>query len=201
MSCVEPLETEQIAALAKPPKVARLSDRVLALILDTVALLPIYYLVGCFLAAWIGTYSFTMPLQVSFDLHGGPFFLYLLLLTVVWIAYYAICEATFRKTIGKSIVGIEVQPAGFLPFSAEQAWRRNLLRPLDAFGFYLLGFLAANSSKRHQTIGDKVANTIVCEEERPNRRKAAWGGIAFFVGGVVLNILFGYLFIGIRVGG
>lgn len=171
----------------KSPRIARIGDRVFALFLDFVVLLPIYFLAGCILAIWFGNYS-----TGSFELRGGPFFLYLLVTTAVWVIYYAICEANFRKTIGKWIVGIEIRPAGPLPFSAEQAWRRNLLRPIDAIGFYLLGFLVANSSKRNQTIGDKVANTIVYEEERPNREEAVWAGIAFLLGGIALNIIFGF---------
>jgi uncharacterized RDD family membrane protein YckC len=169
----------------KVPKIARIGDRVMALILDTVALLPIYFLVGCVLGVWFGSYS-----EGTFELPWGPTFLYLFVLTVIWIVYYAVSEASYKGTVGKYIVGIEIGSAGPLQFSAEQAFRRNLLRPVDAIGFYLLGFLVALSSKQRQTIGDRVAGTIVCEKERVNRRQAVWVWIAFFVGGVILNAVF-----------
>ena len=183
---MEATESEIINAEAEEArKLARVGDRVFALILDTFALLPIYFLAGCILGVWFGTYS-----NGSFSLYGGPFFVYLLVLTIVWVAYYVVCEASFRATIGKAIVGIEIGSAESYPYAAEQAVRRNLMRPIDAIGFYLLGFLMAVSSKRHQTIGDRVAGTAVYENESPNRRKAIWVGVAFFVGCVILNAVF-----------
>jgi len=190
---VETLESEKVETQPqKTPQIARMIDRFFALVLDTVALLPIYFLAGCILGVWFGVY-YSKPFQMHFELYGGPFFLYLFVLTGIWVIYCAISEASFRKTIGKSIVGIEIWPAGSLPFSAEQAWRRNLLRPVDAIGFYLLGFLVANSSRRKQTIGDKVADTVVCRKEQLNRAKAVWIGVAFFASGIILNVIFGLL--------
>jgi uncharacterized RDD family membrane protein YckC len=185
-ACVEATEPEIINTPAENTrKLARIGDRVFALILDTIALLPIYFLAGCVLGVWFGTYA-----NGAFSLNGGPFFLYLLVLTILWVVYYMVCEVSFRATIGKAIVGIEIGSAESYPYAAEQAVRRNLMRPIDAIGFYLLGFLMAVSSKRHQTIGDRVAGTAVYEKESPDRRRAIWIGVAFFIGGVLLNAIF-----------
>jgi hypothetical protein len=40
---------------------------------------------------------------------------------------------------------------------------RNVLRPIDAIGLYLVGFIVAVKSKDTQRIGDIVGGTIVCE--------------------------------------
>ena len=83
------------------------------------------------------------------------------LLLALGIGYYIVCEAAAGATLGKLMVGIRVvgEDGEHVTFGA--AVVRNLLRVVDAFLFYLVGFLFALTSTRGQRLGDRAAHTIV----------------------------------------
>jgi uncharacterized RDD family membrane protein YckC len=83
------------------------------------------------------------------------------LLLALGVAYYVACEALTGMTLGKRMVGIRVvrEDGEHVTFGA--AVVRNLLRLVDAFVFYLVGFLFALTSPRGQRLGDRAAHTIV----------------------------------------
>jgi len=70
-----------------------------------------------------------------------------------------------------------------------RAFLRNLLRPVDAIGFYLLGFIVAISSKENLRIGDRVARTVVAENPRARRWQAFLLLIAIAAVGINLSPL------------
>lgn len=109
---------------------------------------------------------------------------------LLWLAFYMVSEAWFRGTFGKHVMGIEVFTTLRTPITMSHAVIRNLLRPIDAIGFYLLGFIVAVSTKQNQRIGDIAGQTITCEtEERRRGRALLWAGI-FFAGGMIADWLF-----------
>lgn len=82
---------------------------------------------------------------------------------VVPVAYHAVLEAAFARTAGKAVVGVEVTDGdGGTPAT----WRvlvRNAIRPVDAVGAYLVGFLVASLTDRYRRLGDVAAGTEVRE--------------------------------------
>jgi uncharacterized RDD family membrane protein YckC len=89
---------------------------------------------------------------------GGKAFL---LLLVLGLAYYVLCEAATGATLGKRMVGICVvsEDGARLTFGA--AVVRNLLRLVDGLFFYLVGAIFALASPRGQRVGDRAAHTLV----------------------------------------
>lgn len=71
------------------------------------------------------------------------------------------------QTPGKRALSLKVLDANGLKLQASQIAVRNLMRSLDSLpGLYLIGGLAALFSKRHQRLGDMVANTIVVQQQK-----------------------------------
>lgn len=71
------------------------------------------------------------------------------------------------QTPGKRVLSLRVMDANGLKLQASQIAVRNLMRALDSLpGLYTVGGVAALLSKRHQRLGDMVANTIVVQQRR-----------------------------------
>ncbi len=71
------------------------------------------------------------------------------------------------QTLGKRVLSIKVMDANGLKLQASQIAVRNLMRAIDSLpGLYLVGGVAVLLSKRHQRLGDMVANTIVVQQRR-----------------------------------
>ena len=71
------------------------------------------------------------------------------------------------QTLGKRVLSIRVMDANGLRLQASQIAVRNLMRAVDSLpGLYLVGGISALLSKRHQRLGDMVANTIVVQQRR-----------------------------------
>ena len=96
--------------------------------------------------------------NVGVDIAGGNVFWALLALGV---GYYTLCEAASGATLGKRLVGIRVVGEDGERVSLGAAFVRNLLRPVDALFFYLVGAIFALTSKRGQRLGDRAAHTVV----------------------------------------
>jgi len=77
--------------------------------------------------------------------------------------YFFIFESIFHKTIGKRIFNLKIVSAGGRPLDWTQTLIRNLLRPIDLTGFYLLGFIFIVLTSKSQRLGDLLAKTIVVE--------------------------------------
>ena len=80
-------------------------------------------------------------------------------------AYWILTEWVLGATVGKLICDLRVVSVTGKKCSYEQAVKRNLLRILDFFPFYLTGFLAAKFSPLRQRLGDQWANTIVVSKQ------------------------------------
>ena len=69
------------------------------------------------------------------------------------------------QTLGKRVFGLRVIDAHGLRLQFPQIALRNLLRPIDSLPlFYLVGGIAALSTRWSQRLGDLVANTVVAHE-------------------------------------
>jgi uncharacterized RDD family membrane protein YckC len=84
-----------------------------------------------------------------------------LMVLALGLTYYILCEALTGMTVGKRMVGIKVAREDGEHVTFGGAVVRNLLRPVDALFFYLVGFAFAMTSPRGQRLGDRAAHTIV----------------------------------------
>lgn len=110
-----------------------------------------------------GSYKFEDG-TASYRVVGVPFLLSLL----VWIAYFAILEATLGATLGKLALGIRVLKADGSKLDWGASIVRNILRIVDAFPYfipYLLGAILVWSSPTRQRLGDRAASTVVVRKD------------------------------------
>lgn len=98
------------------------------------------------LALWLGI----LTLAIAFS----AFVLYFVLLEGLWDGY----------TVGKRIAGIKVVGEDGSSCSLRASIVRNVLRPIDGFLYYAVGYLAMATSDRRQRIGDRIAGTVVVSE-------------------------------------
>jgi uncharacterized RDD family membrane protein YckC len=87
---------------------------------------------------------------------------------VITIGYGIVLEWIWHgQTLGKRVLALRVMDANGLKLQASQIAVRNLMRAIDSLpGLYLVGGVATLVSKRHQRLGDMVANTIVVQQRR-----------------------------------
>lgn len=87
-----------------------------------------------------------------------------LLLGLVQLAYFTVCESTWGTTIGKRMLDLRVRTEDGEKPSLTAALVRNVLRVVDGLPYlipYLLGAIVAWTSPRRQRIGDRAAHTVV----------------------------------------
>lgn len=122
--------------------------RALATVIDTILLAVVAY--GM---AWLsGTTT-----KAGFELHGGPFFLLILII----LTYYIVLEGLLGATIGKLILGLRVVKLDGSAIDWRASVVRNLLRLVDGIIFYLLGAILIWASPQRQRLGDRLAGTTV----------------------------------------
>lgn len=158
---MDKLATPELPVLivAQPFRVARVGDRVVATLLDQIALLPVL-----FLAIFaIGIKNGEGFENGTMELHGGDALSAFFLIFLLWMTYYIAAEALFGGTLGKFMMGIKVATTLCEPITFGQAIVRNLLRPIDSIGLYLLGLSVAISSTNNQRVGDLAAGTMIFE--------------------------------------
>jgi uncharacterized RDD family membrane protein YckC len=90
------------------------------------------------------------------------------------LGYFVLLEGLWNgQTLGKKALSIRVRMADGTAITFAAALGRNLLRPADMLPFcYFVGLLAMFTNPRSQRLGDLVANTIVCQERKPEPRFA-----------------------------
>jgi uncharacterized RDD family membrane protein YckC len=81
---------------------------------------------------------------------------------VVAALYYILLEGFFGRTVGKWVTGIKVikEATGEVP-GVGNAFLRTILRLIDGFFSYLVGFIVVINSSRRRRLGDMAANTLV----------------------------------------
>lgn len=84
----------------------------------------------------------------------------------LWVGYGTLFEATIGATPGKLVAGLVVAGADNEPASVRAVALRNLLRAVDSFGFYFIGFLALSMDSRRQRLGDRLGDTVVLRRAR-----------------------------------
>lgn len=93
--------------------------------------------------------------------------LILLMLFLVNWGYYVICEGFFRgKTPGKKVFSLRVIDEQGCPVSFWSAFLRNMIRSVDSFPLYGIGWLTMLMCGRFRRLGDLAARTVVIEERQ-----------------------------------
>lgn len=122
--------------------------RFVAIVIDTVILLPVFYV----LAGMSGQTT-----EGGFELTGVPFFIAL----AVGIGYYVVFEALRGATVGKMVVGLRVLKDDGGSVSWSESAIRNVLRIVDGLFFYLVAAILVWTSDKRKRLGDRAAGTVV----------------------------------------
>jgi uncharacterized RDD family membrane protein YckC len=157
---VAPAEAAPVA-VRKPAsrRMAKLGDRFLAFLLDTMVLFGVFAVVDAWVfMRWGRVEGTELSLTTAALVIAG------MLNAVILFCYGWLLEAGFGATLGKAIVGIRVIRTTQRSVLAATAIR-NLLRIVDGFGCYLVGAVVAGCSGLRQRVGDMCAGTAVVEEE------------------------------------
>jgi uncharacterized RDD family membrane protein YckC len=146
-----------------------MSDRIFATILDGFLLLPALVATIVLSAHW----NHIPPSEDGdINLVGIPALEAMSLSLLISCVYTFLSEAFYSRTLGKDVMGVEVRSKNGTPCSIRKAFLRNLLRPVDALGFYFVGFLVAINSQQNLRIGDRIAGTVVTENPEARRWRA-----------------------------
>lgn len=156
-----PRPASRIQSSNSAPVVARLGDRLIAIVLDTIFISAIL-LVATATLMWRRP-KIAEGLSVMALVGVATAALVLLVFLYHWLL-----EGAFGATMGKAIIGVRVTrfDTGEKPGLGSSAIR-NALRLVDALAFYLVGFFVAVFSQARRRIGDYAANTVVLEHAAP----------------------------------
>ena len=148
------IETPEGVRFALP--LAGVVSRFLALVIDLAAIATI----GSVLQKIAGLIGIVSPDSMAAVTLLGYF--------VITIGYSIVFEWIWHgQTPGKRVLSLKVMDANGLRLEASQIAVRNLMRAADSLpGLYLVGGVAALVDRRHQRLGDMVANTIVVQQRR-----------------------------------
>jgi uncharacterized RDD family membrane protein YckC len=154
------------SAAAGGPLTARLGDRLIAVVLDTIFIAAVLLVCA---AAVFWRWPHIHENKSVWTLVGLSVGATLLLAFL----YHWLQEGAFGATMGKAIVGVRVtRQDGSVPGLGSSAIR-NAFRLLDALPFYVIGFFVATFSRGKRRIGDYAAGTFVLEHASPVGERAA----------------------------
>lgn len=113
----------------------------------------------------------------EYNIVGGDFLLYVLIVGVVGIVYWMVLPGLTGWTLGKLATGIRVvKDDGTLPAGVGKNVIRQLLWIADSFPYvipYLTGFILALTNDRNKRVGDIVAGTLVVKAAAAGQPVAA----------------------------
>jgi len=141
------------------PRLAKLGDRFNAFVLDTIVLFGLFAMAD----AWIFMRWSSFE-KAELSLTAASLVAVLMTNAAIFFIYTCMLEASCGATVGKVIVGIRVVRTGRRG-ALSAAAIRNLLRFVDAVGFYVIGAIVAGCSPWRQRLGDLSAGTMVVEEQ------------------------------------
>lgn len=122
--------------------------------------LALFYFAGMALAARFGVIT-----ESGFGLSLGPALLLVGIVTAVILSYFIFAEAMLGSTLGKFVSQIKVANDAGQRITLLASTIRNLMRLIDAIGFYLVGAISVIVTKRSQRLGDLAAGTVVVRRE------------------------------------
>jgi uncharacterized RDD family membrane protein YckC len=140
-------------------KPASLPIRAIAAIFDSVAAwFAWYYIIELWGIPKSSAGGFTsVTMGAARAMAGFP----ALALIIATAAFWIIPEWATGATLGKWVCKLRVVSREGSPITIGQSLKRNTLRLIDCFPFYLIGFLVAALTPERQRLGDLWAKTIV----------------------------------------
>lgn len=139
------------------------TDRLKAVLFDSLVVVLFGMLAGMYAALTLGELGVS-----AWSPDNAPGWFYLVPIVPAGVLYHALCEWRYGTTPGKQLfTPLVVATADGDPLSARAAILRNVLRPIDAVGIYLVGWLATEATDRRQRLGDLAAGTIVGRPASP----------------------------------
>lgn len=132
---------------------AGIGKRVLGAIIDIVVLMVV---------SVVFAMNFGGAEGISFSVTGIP----AVVLFALIFLYFIIMEAATGRTIGKYILKTKVVNETGEKLSWGQSVARNLMRIVDGFAFYLVGFVVVLASQNKQRIGDMISRTYVIDVKK-----------------------------------
>jgi uncharacterized RDD family membrane protein YckC len=146
---------------------ASLGDRTLAVLLDLLVLVAVFWAVGMWLAPLFGGLT-----SEGFNLQGRPALIIITVSGLVFLFYYVCLESWFGATFGKIVAGARITGVDGDPLDLRRSLIRNLLRIIDALVIYLLAAVLVLVTKKRQRLGDMVARTVVTKRDYPGLVRA-----------------------------
>lgn len=170
MQPAEQLRIDTPEQIALELSVAGVGSRFLAIAVDTVLQLILYF------AGFIALVAFRLPslLLPSMGLFG-PAMAILFGFCVYW-GYFAFFEIIWSgRTPGKRLAGIRVIKETGRPINAFEAIGRNVLRAIDFLpAMYALGIVCMLLNRNSRRLGDFVAGTIVVHDRQTEAVRPDW---------------------------
>ncbi len=153
-----------------PPNTHVLVRRFIALLIDSFFLsIPIALTEATFGVAQNMPYVAAPGVGISYVPYTSNAVVALPWLYLIAFLYFFLQEALFGTTMGKRIAGLKVvygnEHAVSQPLTWQAAFIRNLVRPIDAIGGYLAGWILVLSSSQRRRLGDHLAGTLVVLDE------------------------------------
>jgi uncharacterized RDD family membrane protein YckC len=139
-------------------RVARMGDRLIAVILDSLLIAAFFSAFGMWYSVERGGIR-----EGGFSLSGIHALVVILVCLCVGLLYYWLLEGFFGATIGKAIAGVRVLKNDGSRCSLKPSLIRNIMRIVDGIAIYLVGFIVAIFSKMRRRVGDYAAGTVVVE--------------------------------------
>lgn len=131
--------------------------RLLAFLIDVIAMLGIYMVLGMILSLSLFFPVIRALPMIGFWLYGSLFF-------VSWI-YFAVFESSsWQATIGKHVLGLKVTDLTGQRISFWRATARYFLKFLSRLILYI-GVLMAFFTKRKQALHDKFSSTLILDQK------------------------------------
>ncbi|MGH2406039.1 MAG: RDD family protein [bacterium] len=181
--------SDAASSLAVETPLATLGQRIIAQFVDGFVAFGVFLFMGITLAPRFGAATAS-----GFELTGTPARLMMTIVGVLLLGYFTVAEAAFGATLGKTAAGIRVRRVGGAPIGLLGALLRNLLRIVDAQGFYLVAVVSIIVTKHRQRLGDLAAKSVVVQSPA-----AGWARLAAVI--VALALAAGAVVAGYRMRG
>ena len=164
------LEVETPEQIALSYSVAGVGSRGAAVVIDTLisfGILVVLALVMGIAASYAGLTFGKLNPSMAWIVAA-----YFIAQFVVMWGYYVLFEGIWDgQTPGKRVMHLRVVRDGGFSVTFAASAVRNLLRAIDAFGFYIVAIVVALMSDSRKRLGDIVAGTFVIKEERAQVQK------------------------------
>jgi uncharacterized RDD family membrane protein YckC len=135
---------------------ARLGDRFIAVVLDTIFLAAIMLFVGAVL--W--SEHERVPMSNNALIATGASIAF-----AIAFLYYFLLEGAFGATLGKAIIGVSVASRGGKHGGFRSSAIRNAVRIVEGLPLYIPAFFVALFTRARRRIGDLAAHTVVIEND------------------------------------